>query len=86
MEHVNRPQIGPKQSCPLCHDVLRNGGALVACEACETLYHEGCFEEFGGCAVLGCKHHDATRVQPEASLAKPGGRPALGPHSTRRRS
>ena len=45
------------QRCPLCREQVTPTQArrLIACSACETVYHRSCFGEMGGCAVLGCQ-------------------------------
>ena len=47
---------GGKQSlCPYCREEVAEAQAdLVACESCQTLHHEECFDEHGGCTIYGC--------------------------------
>jgi hypothetical protein len=44
-----------KTRCPYCHGGLTGDESdLVACERCSTVLHAGCWEEHGGCPLLGC--------------------------------
>lgn len=52
------------ERCPYCHaDLLEGEGDEATeasrgarkCEGCGTRYHEACWDELGGCAVLGCR-------------------------------
>ncbi len=41
--------------CAYCHeDLTGDEPDLVACEACGTVLHEGCWSELGQCPLLGC--------------------------------
>jgi hypothetical protein len=54
-----------KTRCPYCHGGLTGDEPdLVACEKCATVLHAGCWEEHGGCPLLGCtgKHPERERV------------------------
>ena len=42
------------QSCPLCREQIQRL-SNVACSGCETRYHRACWQEFAGCATLGCR-------------------------------
>ena len=59
------------KTCPYCRFPLKAGGQAVRCDACGTVHHEECWEEGGGCAVLGCRNAGAasapTVVAPAAA-------------------
>lgn len=40
--------------CPYCRDDVADEDALEACPHCRTLHHRDCYEEAGGCTLLGC--------------------------------
>ena len=40
--------------CPYCHFPLKEGVAAERCDSCNSLHHEDCWRDGGGCAVLGC--------------------------------
>lgn len=48
--------------CPICASPVENHAGApaltpVACNQCNTLYHQACWEGSGGkCAILGCGH------------------------------
>ncbi len=47
--------IGGGPRCAYCHaGVTGHEPDLVACAACATILHEGCWAELGRCPVLGC--------------------------------
>jgi hypothetical protein len=53
---------GHRPRCPYCHsEVTGEEADLVACSACGTVHHEGCFTEHGRCTVLGCDSPKADR-------------------------
>lgn len=41
--------------CPYCHGGLAGRERTLECPACNSPHHAGCFDEHGGCAVLGCR-------------------------------
>lgn len=42
-------------SCPYCRGAFEPGERVLACEACQTAYHEECMrQELGRCSTLGC--------------------------------
>ena len=43
-----------RHRCPLCREQIERL-SNVSCRGCTTLYHQSCWEEFTGCATLGCK-------------------------------
>ena len=59
------------KTCPYCRFPLKTGGQAERCDACGAVHHEECWEEGGGCAVLGCRNAGAatTRVVPPAPHA-----------------
>ena len=42
------------RSCPYCRFPLKEGTAAERCDSCGSLHHEDCWNDGGGCAVLGC--------------------------------
>jgi hypothetical protein len=42
------------RSCPYCRFPLKEGTAAERCDSCNSLHHEDCWSDGGGCAVLGC--------------------------------
>lgn len=50
---------GGELSCPFCRAEIREEEPLARCEACYTPHHPSCFEENGGCALLGCENRSA---------------------------
>jgi len=68
--------------CPYCRFPLKEGASAVRCEACGTLHHEECWEEGGGCAVLGCVNAGTREAQSVAwptAAPQPWGAPPIEP-------
>lgn len=42
------------RSCPYCRFPVKEGTTAERCDACASLHHEDCWNDGGGCAVLGC--------------------------------
>jgi hypothetical protein len=42
------------RACPYCQSRFEAGTTLVACGACAAEHHDDCWEDNGGCAVMGC--------------------------------
>ena len=42
-----------REICPFCKDGFEQGDSHI-CQNCSTMMHSECFQENGGCAVLGC--------------------------------
>ena len=40
--------------CPYCRFALKQGAEVVECGACHAAHHTDCWEDNGGCAVMGC--------------------------------
>lgn len=55
------PQVAPAQRCPYCHTDLQEEPELAKCGRCQTTHHAACWEEAGGCTVLGCGARRAAR-------------------------
>lgn len=47
------PVVTVRRRCPYCHDAVE-AAALVVCGSCATPHHGQCFEQNGGCSLLGC--------------------------------
>jgi hypothetical protein len=51
-----------KTRCPYCRaGVSGDEETLTACGACRTVLHEACWEEHGGCPILGCRGTERER-------------------------
>jgi len=48
------------KTCPYCRFPLKSGITAESCDSCQTLHHQECWEEGGGCAVFGCANNAAT--------------------------
>lgn len=49
--------VGTQQAglnCPYCRFPLKAGLPATACDGCGAIHHEECWEENGGCAIVGC--------------------------------
>jgi hypothetical protein len=42
------------RSCPYCRFPLKQGAPVQTCPACHASHHADCWNDNGGCAVLGC--------------------------------
>jgi Prokaryotic RING finger family 1 len=42
------------RSCPYCRFPLKQGAEGVACAACGAVHHADCWQDNGGCAIMGC--------------------------------
>jgi len=51
------------KTCPYCRFPLKEGARAVRCGECGTVHHEECWQEGGGCAVLGCVDAGARAAQ-----------------------
>jgi len=78
------------RSCPYCRFPLKEGVAAECCDACNSLHHEDCWRDGGGCAVLGCPRAatdasaPAVGAQPTPPPGHPGGGYAPPPALPRR--
>ncbi len=52
---VRVKRVGEARKCPLCREPLSSALPRRSCARCETPHHEPCWDELGGCAVLGCR-------------------------------
>jgi hypothetical protein len=65
------------QRCPLCRDDLECARSLGICPGCDTLVHEACAIELGGCGTFGCRREPGkTRARSSSGLrpAQPAAR------------
>lgn len=54
---------GGSMRCPYCHDgYAPDESDLTSCPGCRTLHHGECFDEAGGCTLLGCTRSRAERL------------------------
>lgn len=51
--------------CPFCATSVAPAEA-VCCRSCETLHHQDCWGEFGGCSVFACGDHAAQALDGRA--------------------
>jgi hypothetical protein len=51
--------------CPFCHGPLRSVRveASLRCSSCDVQHHVDCWQEHGGCTVLGCSASGARRQE-----------------------
>lgn len=54
--------------CPYCRTAFASDAEaaateLAACDACGTVYHDGCWTEHGGCSMPGCQRRVDQRVR-----------------------
>ena len=71
-----------RHRCPLCREQIDHL-SNVSCQGCATLHHRACWEEFTGCATLGCKSpkfsvEHQVRERVPARLRRCAGLPAAG--------
>ncbi|MEV4422449.1 hypothetical protein AB0L40_21105 [Patulibacter sp. NPDC049589] len=61
------------RSCPYCRFPLKPGTGVAECGSCHAVHHDECWEEGGGCAVVGCNATSETRtlVTPAAPPPRP---------------
>jgi hypothetical protein len=65
------------RNCPYCRFALKTGSEGAVCPACGALHHHDCWEDNGGCAIMGCT---ATPTGPPAGTAGvSGSRPEAAP-------
>jgi hypothetical protein len=41
--------------CPLCYNRIEIGSIVAQCPSCYAVYHEDCWESYGGCVVCNSK-------------------------------
>ena len=59
------------RSCPYCRFPIKEGTPAKRCNSCDSLHHEDCWIDGGGCAVLGCTESASAATAAGAQ----GGRP-----------
>lgn len=60
-------------TCPYCRIDIEDAESRKACTGCPASYHPDCWDESGGCAVVGCAANPATPVAPSPVGAFPPG-------------
>jgi Prokaryotic RING finger family 1 len=71
-------QVGADEAgrtCPYCRFPLKRDVPSVDCDACGAVYHAECWQEGGGCAILGCPN----AVAGAGAATAPGLPPAEAP-------
>jgi len=78
------------RTCPYCGFPLKQGIAAERCDDCGAIHHEDCWNDGGGCAVVGCGGGHAgdsarTRVMPPmpTSPSRQNPPPPVRPDATR---
>lgn len=59
------------RSCPYCRFPLKEGAAAERCDSCNSLHHEDCWRDGGGCSVLGCPEAGRAAATASAVAAPP---------------
>lgn len=74
------------RSCPYCRFAFKQGTDIVACGDCHAAHHADCWDDNGGCAILGCAsappstaHSGPTVRHPVAAGPATGGVPPAQP-------
>jgi len=71
--------------CPFCRFPLKVGEAAESCDGCNSLYHEDCWRDNHGCAILGCTSHRETAIRTAPPPPALGSPPSPTPTSVARR-
>jgi hypothetical protein len=66
MTRVIATAIDAGRPCPYCRFPLKEGAAVERCDSCNSLHHEDCWRDGGGCAVLGCVEAGSAANTPAA--------------------
>src|SRR5206468_12143227 len=64
-----RPSVNP--ICPYCSAGIESPGEGVFCQCCGAAHHRECWEENGGCTVVGCAAAPADEPKITVSLEGP---------------
>jgi hypothetical protein len=48
------------RNCPYCRFPLKQGTPGASCPSCNAIHHADCWNDNGGCAILGCSQTPAT--------------------------
>lgn len=56
------------QACPLCRDEV-SPARSPGCLGCETVYHQDCLTELGGCSTIGCARFGSPRDRAAGPVA-----------------
>jgi Prokaryotic RING finger family 1 len=52
------------RSCPYCRFALKEGAPLIECGHCHAPHHADCWNDNGGCAVMGCAGRPGAAARP----------------------
>lgn len=69
--HSVAAQSDTGKSCPYCRFPLKEGIGVVQCGACNSIHHDDCWQDNGGCSLVGCVSGPASRVSAPAAPAQP---------------
>jgi hypothetical protein len=58
--------------CTICYTVIQHGEPVTSCPACRSDYHQGCWDEIGGCGTYGCEHAAVAQKPPLPVLVGAG--------------
>jgi hypothetical protein len=71
MDDVKNPPAAEAGRCATCGTRIQPTDATQTCPDCGQMYHQGCWQEVGGCATFGCAQ--APVAQKPATPANVGG-------------
>jgi hypothetical protein len=70
--------------CTICHTLIAPEDPVAECPTCRQQYHQGCWDELGGCATYGCQEAaPAEKPQPAAVVGAGWGDWKTCPHCRR---
>jgi len=59
------------KTCPYCHFPIKHEEAVTVCPSCRMPHHTECWQENGGCTVLGCASAPRPYATSDASTSTP---------------
>jgi hypothetical protein len=60
----------PTPTCPFCQTAVFDADVKLVCPSCSSINHQDCWNEAGGCAVVGCASAKADTSNIEGKSAK----------------
>lgn len=60
------------RSCPYCRFPVKEGTPAERCNSCDSLHHEDCWIDGGGCALLGCAESASAATAAGPQAGRPG--------------
>lgn len=58
--------------CSICYTLMTAGETHTECPACQTGYHQSCWDEIGGCGTYGCERAAVAQKPPVPTLVGGG--------------